>query len=67
MLEIMLLPMEAAKTQSARLQTMPQELLLANGQTLTPNEKLHLVLATYRMRSEQNRPLCPFETPGWLV
>ncbi|KAL9038880.1 MAG: hypothetical protein Q9180_002865 [Flavoplaca navasiana] len=53
MLQIMLLPMEATETQSASLQTMPQELLLAIGQTLTPNEKLHMVLATYRMRPEE--------------
>ncbi|KAI4260778.1 MAG: hypothetical protein L6R42_003906 [Xanthoria sp. 1 TBL-2021] len=53
MLQIMLLPMEATEAQSASLQTMPQELLLAIGQTLTPNEKIHLVLATYRMRPEE--------------
>lgn len=53
MLQIMLLPEEATAAQSASLQTMPQELLLAIGQTLTPNEKIHLVLATYRMRPEE--------------
>ncbi|KAI4098769.1 MAG: hypothetical protein LQ339_006269 [Xanthoria mediterranea] len=31
----------------------PQELLPAIGQTPTPNEKIHLVLATYRMRPEE--------------
>ncbi|KAL9036764.1 MAG: hypothetical protein Q9180_004108, partial [Flavoplaca navasiana] len=53
---IMLLPMEAVEIQLASLQIMPQELLLAIGQTLTPNEKLHLVLATYRMRLEEIDP-----------
>ena len=32
---------------------LPQELLLAIGQTPTPNEKIHLVLATYRIRPEE--------------
>ncbi|KAL8846315.1 MAG: hypothetical protein Q9221_008581 [Calogaya cf. arnoldii] len=53
MLQIMLLPLETNATQSASLQTMPQELLLAIGQTLTPNEKIHMVLATYRMRPKE--------------
>ena len=49
----MLLPREATEAQSSSLQIVPQEFLLAVGQTLTPNEKLHTVLATYRMRPEQ--------------
>ncbi|KAL8669315.1 MAG: hypothetical protein Q9168_006087 [Polycauliona sp. 1 TL-2023] len=55
MLQLMLLPVDETNrdTEKASLQAMPQELLAAIGQTLTPNEKLHLVLATYRMRPEE--------------
>ncbi|KAL8727144.1 MAG: hypothetical protein Q9166_006240 [cf. Caloplaca sp. 2 TL-2023] len=53
MLKLMLLREEEGEDKSASLQTMPQELLLAIGQTLTPNEKVHMVLATYRMHPEE--------------
>ncbi|KAI4198368.1 MAG: hypothetical protein LQ350_005305 [Teloschistes chrysophthalmus] len=38
---------------SASLASMPQELILAIGQTLKITEKVHLILATYRMSDEE--------------
>lgn len=52
MLKTMLLQEEAGAPQSASLAAMPKELLLAIGQTLTIHEKVHMVLATHRMRPE---------------
>ncbi|KAL8857767.1 MAG: hypothetical protein Q9178_005667 [Gyalolechia marmorata] len=53
MLQLMLLREEKTHYQPNGLQNMPKELLLAIGQSLTPNEKIHMVLATYRMRPEE--------------
>ncbi|KAL8769595.1 MAG: hypothetical protein Q9203_005341 [Teloschistes exilis] len=38
---------------SAGLASMPQELILAIGQTLKTHEKIHMILATYRMSDEE--------------
>ncbi|KAL9579173.1 MAG: hypothetical protein Q9212_005262 [Teloschistes hypoglaucus] len=38
---------------SASLAAMPQELILAIGQTLKTHEKVHMILATYRMTDEE--------------
>ncbi|KAL8922009.1 MAG: hypothetical protein Q9208_005463 [Pyrenodesmia sp. 3 TL-2023] len=53
MLQTMLLREEDGSSNSACLGSMPKELLLAIGQTLTPVEKVHMVLATHRMRPEE--------------
>lgn len=53
MLQTMLLREEEGSSNSACLGSMPKELLLAIGQTLTPVEKVHMVLATHRMRPEE--------------
>ncbi|KAI4247376.1 MAG: hypothetical protein LQ352_006171 [Teloschistes flavicans] len=57
MLKIVLLPeeKEADKEElsSASLASMPSELILAIGQTLSTHEKIHLILATYRMSDEE--------------
>ncbi|KAL9026852.1 MAG: hypothetical protein Q9196_004543 [Gyalolechia fulgens] len=53
MLKTMLLQVEAGVNHSASLLSMPKELLLEIGQTLTIHEKVLLVLATHRMRPEE--------------
>lgn len=53
MLQTMLLRQEGDSSHSACLASMPKELLLAIGQTLTPVEKVHMVLAAHRMRPEE--------------
>ncbi|KAL8715655.1 MAG: hypothetical protein Q9225_006347 [Loekoesia sp. 1 TL-2023] len=53
MLQTMLLREEEGVAHSASLAAMPKELLLAIGQTLTTHEKVHMVLATHRMRPEE--------------
>lgn len=53
MLKTMLLQEEVGAPQPASLTSMPKELLLAIGQTLTIHEKVHMVLATHRMRPEE--------------
>ncbi|KAL8693157.1 MAG: hypothetical protein Q9224_003808 [Gallowayella concinna] len=52
MLRMLLLRGDETDTRLCSLQGMPQELLLAIGQTLNPNEKIHMTLATYRMTDE---------------
>ncbi|KAL8809802.1 MAG: hypothetical protein Q9223_006513 [Gallowayella weberi] len=53
MLHLLLLRVRAGGSQPTCLQSMPPELLLAIGQTLTPNEKIHMVLAAYQMRMDE--------------
>lgn len=53
MLQLVLLRQGDGDANATSLATMPKELLLAIGQTLTTNEKIHMVLATYRMRPEE--------------
>ncbi|KAL8947384.1 MAG: hypothetical protein Q9222_006330 [Ikaeria aurantiellina] len=52
MLKMVLLREEEGNTDSTCLGTMPQELLLAIGQTLNTHDKVHMVLATHRMRPQ---------------
>ncbi|KAL8709821.1 MAG: hypothetical protein Q9220_005437 [cf. Caloplaca sp. 1 TL-2023] len=52
MVKMLLLREEDGNTESTSLSNMPKELLLAIGQTLTTYEKIHMVLATHRMRPE---------------
>ncbi|KAL8903603.1 MAG: hypothetical protein Q9171_007349 [Xanthocarpia ochracea] len=54
MLQLMILREEKTHDQPNGLQNMPKELLLAIGQSLTPNEKIHMVLATYHLSSQEN-------------